>query len=139
MNRYVSPFFFSCLFFIFLQVVPNTGIRLASHHRNSEEMASSLSSHLFVPSMELKTLITSKPRRNNGGGGGGRSGATFEEEEDDDDDEDKTHLLIFPMRDIKAFINFCLSQQVTSNNVTVSSFFFFFFCFSFVVLLIIEK
>ena len=39
-------------------------------------MAKSLSSHLFVPSMELKTLITSKPKRNKrgGGGGGGRSG-----------------------------------------------------------------
>ena len=43
-------------------------------------MAKSLSSHLFVPSMELKTLITSKPKRNKrrggGGGGGGRSGET---------------------------------------------------------------
>ena len=99
-------------------------------------MAKSLSSHLFVPSMELKTLITSKPKRNKrgGGGGGGRSGATFDddddEEEEEDEDENKTHLLIFPMRDIKAFINFCLSQQVTSNNVTVSSIFFLFaFCF----------
>ena len=67
--------------------------------------------------MELKTLITSV--HGGGGASGRRAPSTFDDEEEEDDDE-KSHVLIFPMRDIKAFIHFCLSQQLTSNNVTVS-------------------
>ena len=116
---------------ISMKILPKKGIEINTHHRSEDERNTSLSSKLFVPSMELKTLVVNDD--NGGGGGGGSGGLLSSVGSDDDDDRNSSssssssssstsnaskYVLIFPMKDVKAFLGFCLAQQATSNNIT---------------------
>ena len=109
---------------ISLKILPKKGIEINTPHRSEDERNTSLSSKLFVPSMELKTLVVN----DDNGGGGGSGGLLASVGSDDDDDRRSSssssssnaskYVLIFPMKDVKAFLGFCLAQQATSNNIT---------------------
>jgi len=130
---------------ISLEVQPKKGLRLTTHHHDDSERSNSLSSNLFVPSMELKTLLVHDPHDhparsssgpsvnsvNSGTHSGTHSGTNSGTNSGTDEDHFSSssqhrtnisgskHVLIFPSKCMKAFVSFCLAQQLTSNNITV--------------------
>ena len=89
-------------------VLPNSdpsqegGIRLSSHHRSEEESSQSLSSDLLVPRKELKQLIISDEFS---GSNKRKLSASVAPSQDSE-----APFLIFPQRDMKAFLSFCLGS-----------------------------